>query len=283
MRRGAEAARSLGVIGPPARAAVPDLVALMAREGDRAALDAAGRAVLAIAADHPAVGPALVRAAAHDPKPDARIGAMAAIGLLLDAGEGGHLKGGGHAPDDVNAVVARLGPAGRQVVPAVVENLKNTDPKVREAAVTLLWDLGRSAAAAVPALIAVLDDPADGRPGSRPLRALLSVGPDSDAVVPALLRSTSVGELETRFHPWGRYEESNAPGDPAALAAALKDQELTVRRMAAFCLWEIGPRADPVLPAVRAALKDPDEEVRLIAAGALIARRPEDPGGGGAC
>ncbi len=269
----AEAARALGVIGPPARSAVPDLVALMTREGDPAAVDAAG-AVLAIGADHPAAGPALVRAL-RDPKPVARVGAMAAIGLLLDAGEDGHLKGGGHAPGGVNAVVAGLGPAGRELVPAVVGNLKAGDPKVREAAVALLWDLGRCAAASVPDLIAALDDPAEDVRALVP-RALLSVGPDSNAVVPALLRSASAEELETRFHPWGRYEESNAPGDPAALAGALKEKDPAVRRVAAFCLWEIGPRADPVLPAVRAALNDPDEEVRLIAAGALIARRPGD-------
>src|SRR4051794_15920995 len=68
----AEAARSLDVIGPPARAAIPDLIALMEREGEPAALDAAG-AVLAIGADHPAAGPALVRALS-DPKAEARIG-----------------------------------------------------------------------------------------------------------------------------------------------------------------------------------------------------------------
>src|ERR1700722_18895544 len=48
-----EATRSLGVIGPPAQAAVPDLAALMTKEGDPAALEAAC-AVLAIGADHPA-------------------------------------------------------------------------------------------------------------------------------------------------------------------------------------------------------------------------------------
>jgi HEAT repeat protein len=268
-----EATRSLGVIGPPARAAVPDLVARMTAEDDAAALEAA-RAVLAIGADHAAAGPALVRALS-DPKPDDRVQAMAAIGLLLDVGEGGHLKGGGHQPDDVNAIIARLGPAGRELVPAVVGNLKAADPAVREAAVRLLWDLGRYAATAVPALIETLDDPAENVRALVP-RSLISVGPDSDAVVPALLRSASAEELETRFHPWGRYQPSNAPGDPAALADALKDQDPAVRRMAAFCLWEVGPRADLVLPAVRAALKDPDDEVRLIAAGALIARRPGD-------
>jgi HEAT repeat protein len=269
----AEAARSLGVIGPPARAALPDLFALMAREGGPAALDAAG-AVLAIGPDDPAAGPALVRAL-RGPKADARIGAMSAMGLLLDAGGAGQFKGGGHDPDAVIAVAARLGPASRQLVPALVENLKHADPKVREAAVTLLWDLGRFAVAAVPALIAALDDPAEEVRALVP-RALLSVGPDSDTVVPALLRSASAGALEIRFRRWGRYEESNAPGDPAALAAGLKDKNPAVRRVAAFCLWEIGPRAEPVLPAVRAALKDPDEEVRLIAAGALIVRRPGD-------
>ncbi len=158
----------------------------------------------------------------------------------------------------------------------MVGNLKAADPVVREAAVTLLWDLGRFATAAVPALIASLDDPAEDVRALVP-RSLISVGPDSDAVVPALLRSASAGELETRFHPWGRYEPSNAPGDPPALAGALKDRDPAVRRLTAFCLWQIGPRADPVLPAVSAALKDPDEEVRLIAAGVLVARRPGDP------
>jgi HEAT repeat protein len=267
------AACSLGVIGPPARAAVSDLVVLMMREDDPAALNAA-RSVLMIGADHPAAGPALL-VGLRDPKPDVRVRAMVAIGRFLDAGEDGDFKGGGHQPSDVNAVVAKLGPAGRELVPAIVENLKADDPKVRESAVRLLWDLGKSAAAAVPALIATLEDPAEDVRALVPL-ALISVGPESDAVVPALLRSASAEALYTRFHPWGRYEESNAPGDPSTLARALKEKDPKVRGLAAFCLWEIGPRADPVLPALKAALNYPFEEVRLIAAGALIARRPGD-------
>ena len=54
-----------------------------------------------------------------------------------------------------------------------------------------------------------------------------------------------------------------------ALVAALKDPNKPVRRGAADALANIGPAAAGAVPALVAALKDPDEIVRQHAADAL--------------
>jgi HEAT repeat protein len=72
-----EAARGLRWIGPPARDAVPSLVAMLDDE-DAQVAETAADALLEIGADHPLVGPALA-GALSDPRPEARIKAMSTI------------------------------------------------------------------------------------------------------------------------------------------------------------------------------------------------------------
>jgi HEAT repeat protein len=57
-------------------------------------------------------------------------------------------------------------------------------------------------------------------------------------------------------------------------APALRDPDAKVRRKAAFTLGNIGPSDPAVLPALRAALKDADPEVRCEAILALVRYGP---------
>jgi len=77
--------------------------------------------------------------------------------------------------------------------------------------------------------------------------ALLSMGPEAEPAVPALID-------------------------------ALRDGDSEIRRYAALVLGAIGPRARQAVPALKAALNDDDESVRLAAARALkdIQRRLTD-------
>jgi len=65
------------------------------------------------------------------------------------------------------------------------------------------------------------------------------------------------------------FMKANQKEAVPALVAALKDPDAEVRRDAAFALGEIGPGAKEAVPALIAALKDPDGGVRRIAIGVL--------------
>ena len=279
-----DAVLGLTWIGSPAREAVPKLLATL-KDEDRDVARSAAAAILEIGADHPLVGPALV-AALGDPKPEVRLEAMSTLEGFFYDGEESHLKGGGHNPAEVTAILNKFGPAGRRIVPALITNLRADNPKVREAAVSLLWDLGAPARDAVPGLIASLLDPSEDVRARVP-GALISVGPDSTAVVPALFQAMRTGDpivqgaakgaLETRFNPWGRYLEPRPAADLPALIAALADPDRSVRATSAFCLWAVREQTAPVHAALTAALEDPDDEVRLLVAAILIAKPPHNP------
>ena len=56
--------------------------------------------------------------------------------------------------------------------------------------------------------------------------------------------------------------------------AALKDDDVFVRRSAAYALWRVGPAAKDAIPSLTVSLKDRDAEVRGWAAKALRAISP---------
>jgi HEAT repeat protein len=279
-----DAVSGLSWIGSPAREAVPKLLATL-KDEQRDVARSAAAAILEIGADHPLVGPAHL-AALGDPKPEFRLEAMSTLEGFFYDGEESHLKGGGHNPAEVTAILNKLGPAGRRIVPALITNLRADNPKVREAAVSLLWDLGTPARDAVPGLIASLRDPSE-EVRARVPGALISVGPDSTAVVPALFQAMRTGDpivqgaaksaLETRFNPWGRYLEPRPAADLPALIAALTDPNRSVRATSAFCLWAVREQTAPEHAALTAALEDSDDQVRLLVAAILIATPPHNP------
>lgn len=275
-----DALRALTWIGPPARDALPRLLALTERE-DVATAEAARSAILEIGTDDPRVGPALA-AALGDTDAAVRIKAMATVEFYL----GSQVKSGGFPADQVMETLGKLGPAGPRIIPAIIANLAHHDPRVRKAAVGILAAIGTPARQAVEPLIARLDDTsAEVRAGALP--ALVRVGPASPAVVPALLNVIRTGEppvqraarhvLEGRFEPGGGIEKANAVADLPPLIAALGDPEVSVRATAATCLWLIRAQTAPAHAALRRALDDPDTEVQLLAAAVLIASRPQDP------
>ncbi len=85
---------------------------------------------------------------------------MSALEEFFYDGEESHLKGGGHTPEEVNAILNKFWTGqDRGSSPLSIANLRSENPKVREAAVSILWDLELPAQDAVPALIASLLDP----------------------------------------------------------------------------------------------------------------------------
>jgi HEAT repeat protein len=255
-RGGEAAAHTLGLIGPLAAAAKPDLIAVLNQHHLPTALRsqaafALGR--IGEAPDRPDAGPtgnvvpALITALA-DSKKEVRGQAVMALGWIS--------------------------PPARQAAPALIAALKDEDAMVATKACQALSIIGDAQAA--PALLAVFQ-------GDRPEvaaeagRALWRLGPKADSVVPALL-SLAQGPL-AQAAPARELLASFGPRIVGELVKALHADEATQREAAADVLGRIGPPARPAVPALLAALKDKSSAVALVAAMALS---QIDPTRGGA-
>lgn len=86
---------------------------------------------------------------------------------------------------------------GEPAVPALLELLAGSDPRLRSLALSTLWGMGARAQSAVPALVAALEDPdVEIRIGAA--MALDNMGPAAQPAVPALIRALSDGESRVR-------------------------------------------------------------------------------------
>jgi HEAT repeat protein len=113
---------------------------------------------------------------------------------------------------------------GEPAVPALVELLRDPDPRYRRAAASTLWGLGLKGKAAVPQLADALSDPDPEVRGAAAL-ALHAMGREARAAVPALI-------------------------------AAIRDQDRNVRVWAIKSLGAIGPEAEPALSTIERYVKD---------------------------
>ena len=168
------------------------------------------------------------------------------------------------------------------------------DPFVRD---TLTWAVTRVAAAATPLLLRALTSD-DAITRDRALHALskiadpatvdeiIPLAADADHVVaakarwalsrinepraiPALVVHLGSGDVTSRNGVTRDLAAFGAPAVPA-LVGALTSGETHVRRHAAEVLCFMGPGAEDAIDALSAALEDPDGEVRVSAAMALL-------------
>lgn len=143
----------------------------------------------------------------------------------------------GSAPQRVEAArqLGRLGPGASQVLPALMEALRDPNPAVQSAAATAI-----------------------GRVGGAPALAEAMTSPNPVARVAVL------GVL------WGLPRDPlNDERRVEILVPALRDPSPQVRQSAARALAEMGPAAAPAVPALGAALYDSDGSVRQSAVDAL--------------
>ena len=175
--------------------------------------------------------------------------------------------------------------------------LTNADPEVRLRAVEDLGQVRRQPRLAVPALLAVFNDPVpavrlavfnDPVPAVRQAAraALEDLGLPPETLVDIFLRSITDLNASVRQATCeelgavcrARREESGPAVD--ALVRRLTDREPGVRVSATRALGEIGPSGVTpdlaVVRALRARLRDPDKYVRTAAAKVLV-RFPTEP------
>ena len=148
-------------------------------------------------------------------------------------------------------LLGAVGDGGSEAVPFLVEALKSTNQYHRIFAVQSLLNLGGEARAAVPALMAALDDAAT---RYRAIRALRNIGPEARAAIPRLeslldtvnrSQSLAVAAALHNINPEGNRLRLliEAAGEPRLRAAAINE------------LGELGPVAAPALETVLEALR----------------------------
>ncbi len=162
--------------------------------------------------------------------------------------------------------LGRIGSGTQPVVDVLIETLRSTLPSVRRNSSRALGDLGPAAGPAIPVLVELLEDP-DATVRANAAASLWNIDRHANAL-PLLVEMT---RRQTGPGPYravvalGRIASQAEEAAPALLAA-LRHADPDVRRAAARSLGQAGPR---VIPALKQALVDPDQQVRRGAVEAL--------------
>jgi HEAT repeat protein len=156
--------------------------------------------------------------------------------------------------------LARLGPPGPRLLPALVEALASPDGDVRWAASRILVDIGRLHGEVLPLVVGLV------RSGESPVvrrmaaYALRSLAPDRPEAARVLLEATFDPDLPLRRAALTALAAVEAPPPeiPERLIEVLaRDADAASRRLAALALGELGAAAPGSLPAAaQAALRE---------------------------
>lgn len=244
-----QAALTLGRIGPPAKEAIPLLIALLDEtgEGESATSQWAAKALALFGSEAKAAAPTLIRRLENESVDEA----------------------------DRRTVIeplSQIGTAHPQVVPALIHTLSSSTAadELRGLAAEALALIGPAAAAAVPALMrtARADEELLRR---RSITALGAMGPLAEVAVPTLAESMVLDESaavrDQAADSLARIGKASVP----LLVHLLADEDAEVRWRAALALGKIGPPADAAASSLKMALDDPHPEVRMHAIEALWA------------
>lgn len=149
----------------------------------------------------------------------------------------------------------------------VVLFLSDPDPRVRAFAVSELRSIHKTAEAAIPQIVKLLNDDS---PFVREqvVNTLAQLGVPAAEQVVALLRSPDANLRLRALEALARFRRA-PPSAVAPLAKALQDSDERVRAEAAKALGRYGAFVRDVVPALAAALEDKDRAVRLHAINSL--------------
>ncbi len=181
------------------------------------------------------------------------------------------LRAGKDAPTREMAARAlgAFGGLAAPAVPALADVLRDhaSADGVLAAALDALGNIGPGARPAIPEVAGYFRDSrrataeADTPLADKAGAALAAMGPEGMAV---LLADLAARETATRLRAIQVLTLHSAAANAAAvgaLAQALRDKEVVIRRAAAEALERIGVRAEEAVPALAEALRDPDAEV----------------------
>lgn len=280
----AQAANSLGFLGPSAGDAVADLIGLLS-DSDETVRGNAATALGQVGASNAETVPALA-ALLEDASPALRAGGAAALGslravaapavpflvpLLQDRDETVRKA----AAD----AVGRIGVLTEAATEILTNGLSSSDNVVRARAAEALGDIGQAAADTASALVAAAEDDND-RVRGKAIQALGKIGEAaSEIAVPRLVRALKDPDNWVSALAAEALGEmgNGADGAIPALARSLKHVNPQVRANAAEALAKLGTAAASVVPALQKAAVDEDGGVRLGALRALGAAGPPSP------
>jgi HEAT repeat protein len=185
--------------------------------------------------------------------------------------------------------LAELGPSARKAETILAAGLKDRDPEVRYAAILALEAMGSDSQGTIDALTRTLEDeawfvrfPA--------IQALQKLGPRAKSAVPALIGALTPKDGVKDFRPirCAQAAVALAKIDPGAkevrdaiplilekLLGYDGDGSDGARVVGATTLGECGPAAASAVPALVKRLRDPDGDVRVAAAAALVKIAPD--------
>ena len=239
--------------GTMASEAIPRLIELM-NSDDGYVRYSAAKALATIGVRNPLVNAAFKTALAQNIDPQVRI--LAAEGLPA------------------------LGYSARDALPALLDALKDQNPNVRSAAITTVGGFGARAATAVPALMAMLNDPGMRSVqitmdmfGERPVRhdvaeALSHIGPSADAAC-CKLHEIMAADGDDEMRVVAAQAIHQISGSSKAVLAhlrRLRRSKSKAAREASFCaLADMGEDVPSVLPDIVRGLHDSDPTIRWYA------------------
>ena len=174
---------------------------------------------------------------------------------------------------------AKLGPAAKKAIPALIVMLAEEDESVQEAAATALAKMGSNAKEALPQLITVLGSGPPVR--SAAIAAITAIGPEAKSAAPALgklLKNTNDDvalQAAVALHALAEQEQACR----TELIRLLESKEPYVRTGAARELGTYRQLAKESVPALLSVLKDQTARgyVREAAVQALGEINPGDP------
>ena len=173
-------------------------------------------------------------------------------------------------------ILGNIGPDAQDEVPELVEAVDvEDDEQFRREVLFTLGRIGPAAAPAVDKIIGILESTEDERIIASACYALRHIGPEGAKAGPALVGIYNDGDnFQKMMAIWALlkvrpgYESVEKRAIPL-LTDALSHQRSDIRAEAAQALGEIGPNANPALPALKKATEDENEVVRSAAKTAI--------------
>lgn len=238
----------LGLIGPPAKKAMPDLLKLVRGKAAKGLDSQALRAIVLI-----------------DPDPSV------CVPLLIDAMK----SDSDYAKTDAIRLLAVFGPAAKDAVPQLIDGLKSQDTHLRNQSAIALGAIGPAAAPALPILEKLTNQsPQDPSDVSAIAQGLVG---DGKAGVPSLLKLLDAKDEWAKRAVFGALADLKIEAGAATpkMIEILDGKDDQFKASAIHVLGEIGPAARSAAPQLVRIAKENKEYISLSAAHALYSVDPD--------